>query len=700
MIETPHRDVPGEFRKSVDNVKNDYLLELLALQQDGKGAISAPSNWTTHTPLLNVRTEVDDVVDELSDSILKCNGKNQTARWHFFIGSPGNGKSAAMGKLCGKLISSFECQVLDEKNVPIEELNETDIPYVVFVYEKGNRYASARVVQDASVVRNPFSPNVDPALDLIDTLHDSWEKGVSLVICTNRGVLEKAIWDKHTDNNINSETWFKILKLIDNESNTNLSGKLTSQFSFDDKKAVFEKLIVSYHYLENHSLLLGRSTFDELLKKATSQSHWNNCELCTYKKLCPFKANRDWLTHPELKTPVLQLLKRAEVLSGQVIVFREALALISLFLAGCPEDYKGHGIHPCEWVKIKVQNNDAFSLLARRIYMSLFGSFYPHGLEMSDDIRHGQIDSLRILGEKINTDNGQAKDALNHVICGHSPSTDVGVTRLLGSNGVIAHIDPCREVLPWEFYEQWDSDFDAINEIDSVGFGELEKLCLSIWKTLEQKIEITVDHWTTQMYWAVRRWSSNFLLHLGALVEDRSAYKSELDEFSELLELVAKQKDQPNVETRDKVRRLENQLEKLLDSVSNKDSSGTVDLSNTVTLTGDWVQSNLKPKITTTKTSGCLYLSIGFNENEYASLNALMFLWLKRCEEGKLDRRCFPLELLTGVTDARVRTVSKGNYAFEDNDVELIVKITETDEPFWFEIRRLDGDVKVEMNYE
>ena len=45
VIETPHRDVHGEFGKSVDNVKNDYLLDLLALQQDGKGAISAPSNW-------------------------------------------------------------------------------------------------------------------------------------------------------------------------------------------------------------------------------------------------------------------------------------------------------------------------------------------------------------------------------------------------------------------------------------------------------------------------------------------------------------------------------------------------------------------------------------------------------------------------------------------------------------------------------
>ncbi len=84
-------------------IKNNFLVELLALQQDGKHAISAPTNWT-HVPLLEVKTEVDEVVNELIETILVGNNRNDTARWHFFIGSPGNGKSAAMGKLCARYV--------------------------------------------------------------------------------------------------------------------------------------------------------------------------------------------------------------------------------------------------------------------------------------------------------------------------------------------------------------------------------------------------------------------------------------------------------------------------------------------------------------------------------------------------------------------------------------------------------------------
>jgi len=38
------------------------------------------------------------------------------------------------------------------------------------------------LVQDASVVRNPFVPDVDPASDIVATLADAWEKGSSLVM--------------------------------------------------------------------------------------------------------------------------------------------------------------------------------------------------------------------------------------------------------------------------------------------------------------------------------------------------------------------------------------------------------------------------------------------------------------------------------------------------------------------------------------
>ena len=58
-------------------VRNDYLVRLLALQQDG-ASISAPGVNQRHCEIL---TEIDDIV-KLGDSLLS-NGHNNLARWHF-----------------------------------------------------------------------------------------------------------------------------------------------------------------------------------------------------------------------------------------------------------------------------------------------------------------------------------------------------------------------------------------------------------------------------------------------------------------------------------------------------------------------------------------------------------------------------------------------------------------------------------------
>ena len=63
----------------------------------------------------------------------------------------------------------------------------------------------------------------------------------------------------------------------------------------------------------------------------------------------------------DLRGNVLDILRRAEVLDGQIIVFREAVALLSLLLAGCPND---HGTRtPCEWVHDQVRGDKVFNLL-------------------------------------------------------------------------------------------------------------------------------------------------------------------------------------------------------------------------------------------------------------------------------------------------------------------------------------------------
>jgi len=670
------------------DARNDFLLELLALQQDGRHAISAPTNWT-HAPLLEVETEVDAIVSELEDAILVGSDGNGTARWHFFIGSPGNGKSAAMGKLCRRLMSARGCQVRDENNVVISDLAPTAIPYALNVYENDNKYVTAQIVQDASVVRNPFSPDVDPATELLHTMEHAWDKGISLVVCTNRGVLEKVHRDHHTNREVNSKPWFKMLAAVVSAA-TAFHGTTGNARAFDGRRTVFREVQVGYSHLDNCSLLLGRRILERLVQGATSAEHWEPCVSCASKDMCPFKANRDWLLDDEGRTHVLQLLKRAEVLSGQVIVFREALAIISLVLAGCPRDYD-HG-HPCEWVQEAIAHNDVFSLATRRIYMCLLASYSPHGLESVPVLQKRQLAALRWLFDTMHANGEEGRAAMNRVVSRKPPSTDVGVTRLLGASGVMASLDPCREALPADFYGRWDADFEAVPGEAGSLFTPIEQACVTIWKELEECLELASEHSVPEAHWALRRWSSNFLLHFGALIEGRSAWSKELDAFADLLTLVARSPENRSLEEKRSIRQLDTQVESLLNTVAGRQAESTVQLSEAVVLSGQWVRDKLKPGTVASEESGSVSLAVEFQGGERAVFGAPMYLWLTRRADGRLDARCFPQELLSGATDARVRAASKGKYAFESNDVELVV---DTGKGEVFRLTRFDGEVDV-----
>ncbi len=98
---------------------NDFLSKLLHLQQDGNEAISAPSKWLKMEPLLKIETPIDDDVNDLVENMLIGKNGNSTGRWHFFIGSPGNGKSAAIGEICYKL--KDKCRIENEEGKSIND---------------------------------------------------------------------------------------------------------------------------------------------------------------------------------------------------------------------------------------------------------------------------------------------------------------------------------------------------------------------------------------------------------------------------------------------------------------------------------------------------------------------------------------------------------------------------------------------------
>jgi len=672
---------------------NKFLVELLDLQQDGKQAISAPANWATQEPLLEVLTDIDTVVQELGNSILIGSNGNKVARWHFLIGSPGNGKSAATGKLCKFLEREYGCSIKDGDGNPLEEIGQSAVPYSLSIYECGNKFSSAMIVQDASVVRDPYAVNVDPAMEFVVTLNDAWEKGISLVVCTNRGVLDKAFQDLHNNPSYNTKQWFKILKKVVSTE------EITSNMTFngnDRHKCVFDEVNVSYNYLDNRSLLLNSDIFNSLILKAINDPSWTACSDCEVISLCPFKANRDWLANEDAKANFLTVMKRVEVFSGQIIVFREALALISLILAGCPRDYKDG--NPCQWVRDKVSANDVYSLAMRRIYMCVFASSSPYGLEIDSNLQNKQRYGLSMLSKLLEHDGNEDKPQYIVVMLkGNPPSQDVGVGRLTGVQGKLTEIDPWRECLPAHFVDRWDGDLSVVCGDEHPLFTEIERLCTKEWAYLVELIESTSSHEASQCHRALRRWSSNFLIHFGGLLEGLTCWGEELDEFIEILGIIDKNISERSIDDKRKIREMSDRLETLLATGFHGTAvQDTVQLSEAVDLSGSFVSRALRPKICSSRKSGSLSITVEFNViddvPETALISANAFLWLSKHEKGRIDTRCFPQELLRGVIDARIRAASNGKYATVPDDVNLIIKTIKKEK---FTISRFDGDVDI-----
>lgn len=674
------------------NQRCDFLLDLLGLQQDGRQAISAPTNWTQVRPLLEVPTELDSVISSLANTCLAA-GNNRQGRWHFFIGSPGNGKSAAVGQLARTLIQDRGCRVVDDNGTDIGDLSEDAVPYSLDVFEPGLGYPTVRIVQDASVVRNPYAADVDPARDLLETLAEAWSRGISLIVCTNRGVLEKAFRDTYLDPEVNRQPWHRAILRPLVESGNGHSHP-SEPLAVEGRRPVFPTITVSAHYLDNRSLLLsGRRIFENLVEQAVRSDRWGACTRCAASSLCPFKANRDWLANDMGREMVVSAFRRAEVLSSQVIVFREALAAISFLLAGCARDY--HNQHACDWVGDMVAADDIFGLATRRIYMCLFSASFPRGLEATSVLRSVQTEALQSILAAVPADNALV-GPLTRVLEARPPSTDVGVARLLGMGGVFQRLDPLNGPLPASFFDAWDGSYELICSADSPYICEIERRCARAWDAMETTAENMPSHLASTAYWAVRRWSTQFTLHLGALSRGLALAATELDEFTELLELLWKERSERTVEERRRLRELEQLVERLLNRDGESASSVTAaSLADNVQVSGRWVEQNIRPRVESSPASGSLTIAIRFGQSaDHTTLAAPMYLWLRQRASGTMDRRCIPGDLMSEAMDARSRAVARSNYAFAADDVNVAIE----GERERFTLARFDGEVDVDAH--
>ena len=651
--------------------KNKFLTQLLTLQPDGVGAISAPSNWK-EPPLLKVETQLDETVKDLADDILRGAEVKETGRWHFFVGSPGNGKSAATGEIA-RLLGERGCRLEVETEIGrkgIEDLRPGEIPYVIKVYEADNKFESVWIAQDASVVRNPWSSNVDPALDLLRLLGDAWKRGVSLVVCANRGVIECAARVR----DYRREDWFRTLSSI-------VSADPLNSMILDipeGSKRRFRQVKVTSESLDARSLLFKSRVFESLIDKAIEHPGWDACVQCPVRDLCPFLANRNWLSTSKGKTGVLEALSNAELLSGQPMVLREATALLSTVLAGCPRDYVGDASDPCEWVAERVDTGDLFGLASRRIYMVMFSSSLPRAIEEPGRSREIQFDALTKLKNCLERESSQniekasAVRHLTHVLgepgeASGQISTDIGLGHLLGYRGVLNKLDPLRARLGEDFFGRWHPLRFALEE--SLHSGLEEKMKAS-WNTMYRQIEDSTIE-AAPMLGSLSRWCTAFTVRIGGLSE---CWFNMHESLSALRGLHSGDQKQ----SRRRIRSLEKQLPAILSNVD--DDRLCISLSEHIELTGHWVSSKLRPRLETDFQQAPFGLLVKFGDDEQRpqqSIPAEVFYWLDQRAKNGLSVHSFPRHLLETVENYLIRIATASKYSLVPDDIEIRVSMSD-----------------------
>jgi hypothetical protein len=652
------------------NNKNDFLITLLGLQQDGKDAISLPSAWNKDIPL-KIETKRSKKLMGIAKDIKDA----QIGSWHFLLGSPGNGKSALVGMLFKKLVQEFQCAYRDPDNTANEA-----VPYRREIKFPGEKFHRLWLIQDASTVRNPYESDVDEAGELARELKEAEKEGVSIIVCANRGILER-VESEHRCN----DQWFQAIKNVVNEKE-NLEIDVAPKKK--PEKAPFKKVKITFDALDHESILIQSDDFKNLLEKALNDGSWNTCETCECNKLCPFFNNRISLQLDTWKNNLHSILSSVETWSGQSIVFREALTIISYLLAGCPSDYKE--THPCDWVFEQVKSNNIFKLLSRRVYYQIFGSQEYAGLDQDRTIREEQLETLKVFNSKIK-DKGESYELLQSLIDKPPLKTDVGVERILGLNGIASTLDPAKQDQGNDFYDEWTLSNTEKFKNDLPGLCDLEFKAFEAWNSYQEITDEQLDDDTGKTLEVLNRWSSSFLYRLGGFISNKLSWSEEISFFEDILKKIKNSPD--SSDTTFALRDLGKNFTKIMREIS-RSSDGDVKISSSLSVGGGFITMLTKAKIPPKAIGAGLSLEATFENNKQrVSIHGEQLAWFRKEMNEALFTSCIPRELLLGYMQTLNRLISLTNdYSRQEEDI--CMKTTDLTGKAQF-IEREGNDVRI-----
>lgn len=501
-------------------MRNEFTRNLLKYSAERDDCIGRPERWGNPPPLV-VGTPLQAEMESFAGEVW---GEQPRLVWYFLVGGPGNGKSEAVGSFVRRVNA---LATADGRPVMFDAATGQNGGSIAYDFSGDLPHGKMWLLQDVSVPKNHGS---DPAKDLLASLELSADPGMHLLACANRGMLLRATREAR---NVPAQAWLvTLLEKIDLVSREGADGARAT-WHFDHHGKSVE---IRVWPLDHESVLFGEgngnpwadptgSLLDRIVAQAVDETKWEQfgCGACPARDLCPFFADAKWLRDPSRRVSFLRILRNAEIWSGQRIVLREALGLVSLVLVGCPSDFAEGPIelHPCDWViqrtsGMPVQPKDELSILelvSHRIYEDLFARPTPSGLALDAANQHRdrwvqkRLELLGPLGKKVVTavkqiDRDFAKQA--------------GPLRLVGIDGILQPFDPARD-------NAWcakhaitsDGEISSLEQIAVAHQSGLEQHLSSLFQQLEGAAKALSPHEDpAKAFAALYRWASTYYLRL------------------------------------------------------------------------------------------------------------------------------------------------------------------------------------------
>ena len=366
--------------------ENTFVTALLNHGYGGGDAVVVPGGTSNIAlPVSDSPAGVDFALNKLINSIKSQ--RDGVSNWLFLIGGPGNGKSFQVQKL----IDEFKLGPLeDEAGLALRKRN--------YSLESSNLL----LVNDATIRprREDGCPSGHLAREIREIRQQTKDIDSHAFICINRGILveERAQLNAEEGWNFEREL-FEILihqqeplkkeNTFNREVNsayyqywtapkTSRQGRIDLHLVFLDQISLLESQPAittdnesqppSYSVQLPDKASRQETPFATLINGVIRESHFEAgaCGTCEHRNLCPYLANVNNLRDEHILGGVLQIIRSAEILSGQLFTYRDAWSVIVTLIIGNRESDFEH-LSPCKWIHNQLNATQSDPKILRKL---------------------------------------------------------------------------------------------------------------------------------------------------------------------------------------------------------------------------------------------------------------------------------------------------------------------------------------------